>query len=82
MPVTETVSWTVVDDDGIPIDPVEGFLAHLTASERSPDTVRAHAVSLKLFFEFLARIGVCWEKVGPEQLARFVGDGSGEAARN
>lgn len=34
MPVTEASSWTVVDDDGIPVAPAEAFLAHLTALER------------------------------------------------
>jgi integrase/recombinase XerD len=40
MPVTEAVSWTVVDDDGVPVVPVEKYLAYLAALERSPNTVR------------------------------------------
>jgi hypothetical protein len=31
-------SWTVLGDDGVPIGPVEGYLAYLTAVERSPNT--------------------------------------------
>ncbi len=33
--------------------PAERYLAYLAAIERSPNTVRAYAVSLKLWFEFL-----------------------------
>lgn len=72
MPVTEASSWTVVDDDGIPVAPAEAFLAHLTALERSPETVRAYALSLKLWLEFLAHCGVGWDEVGPEDVSRFV----------
>jgi hypothetical protein len=40
MPVTGVESWTVVDDALAPVEPVERFLAHLAAIERSPNTVR------------------------------------------
>ena len=53
-------SWTVLDDTGEVIGPVERYLAYLSAIERSPNTVRAYAISLKLWFEFLAggRLGL------------------------
>ena len=73
MPVTGSESWTVLDDDGEVIEPVERYLAYLAALERSPNTVRAYAVSLKLWFEFLGRAGLCWDRVGIEDVARFVG---------
>jgi Phage integrase, N-terminal SAM-like domain len=72
MPVTESSSWTVVDDEGLPVAPVEAFLSHLTALERSPETVRAYALSLKLWLEFLVRVGVGWDEAGPEDVSRFV----------
>ncbi len=71
MPVTDAVSWTVVDD-GVPVEPVERYLAYLAALERSPNTVRAYASSLKLWFEFLAAVDVEWAVVGVEDVARFV----------
>ena len=39
---------------------MERYLAYLAAIERSPNTVRAYAISLKLWFEFLAgpRLGL------------------------
>ncbi|WP_062889968.1 site-specific integrase [Mycobacterium avium] len=40
---------------GMTVDPVERFLAHLTAIDRSPNTVRAYAHDLRDYFEFLER---------------------------
>ena len=37
------ISHTVVGEDRRPIEPVERYLAWLTAIERSPNTVRAYA---------------------------------------
>ena len=54
------------------IEPVERYLAYLAAIERSPNTVRAYAISLKLWFEFLAAAGLAWDQVGIEDVARFV----------
>jgi len=71
MPVTDAVSWTVLRD-GVPIEPVERYLAYLAALERSPNTVRAYALSLRLWFEFLEAAGVDWAAVGVEDVARFV----------
>ena len=47
-------SWTVLDERFAVIEPVDAFLAHLTAIERSPGTVRAYAFDLRDYFEFLA----------------------------
>ena len=48
------------------------LLGYLVAIERSPNTVRAYAVSLKPWFEFLAWADLSWQEVGIEELARFV----------
>jgi len=72
MPVTGVESWTVLGDDGAVVAPAERYLAYLSALERSPNTVRAYAVSLRLWFEFLGQAGVGWAEAGPEDVARFV----------
>ena len=72
MPVTDRVSWTVLDDDGSPLAPVESYLSYLAALERSPNTQRAYALSLKLWFEFLNRVGRSWAQVDVDDVARFV----------
>ena len=62
-------SWTVLDASG---GPVEGFLAHLQALDRSPNTVRTYATSLKLWSQFLDRLGVAVDEVTVEHVSRFV----------
>lgn len=74
MPIDGRRSWTVIDDDGIPLEPVESYLGYLAAIERSPNTVRAYATSLKFWFEFCARRGVAWDDAKIEDVARFVAD--------
>lgn len=72
MPVSEAVSWTVLGGDGDPIESVETYLTYLSALERSPNTQRAYATSLKLWFEFLEWVDIGWAYVGINDVARFV----------
>lgn len=65
-------SWTVLGDDGVPFGPVERFLAHLSAIERSPNTVKAYAHDLKDYFEYVHGRGLDWRAVGLEDVGRFV----------
>lgn len=73
MPVSGVESWTVVGEDLLPFEPVEKYLAFLTALERSPNTVRAYAQSLRLWLEFLAVRRVDWDRVVVDDVAMFVG---------
>ena len=57
MPGSEVESWTVLGEDQVPVEPVERFLAFLTAIERSPNTIKAYAHDLKDWFVFLAGRG-------------------------
>ena len=72
MPVTGAESWTVVDDRWAAVEPVERYLAHLAGIERSPNTVRAYAHGLRLWFEFLGARRLVWDSVGIEDVSRFV----------
>src|SRR5262249_38124911 len=72
MPVSGRESWTLLGDDGEVVEPAERYLAYLAAIERLPNTVRAYAVSLKLWFEFLQHASVSWDEAGVEDVARFV----------
>jgi integrase/recombinase XerD len=72
MPVTAAKSWTVIDDGWMPVEPAERYLAHLAGLERSPNTVRAYAHGLRLWFEFLDRRGLAWDSAGVEDVSRFV----------
>jgi integrase len=71
-PVSGSVSWTVVDEHFEPVGPAEVYLAHLEAIERSPNTCRAYAGSLKLWFEYLAGRNVGWDRAGLDEVGRFV----------
>ena len=72
MPATGAESWTLLDDAGAVVEPVERYLGYPSAIERSPNTVRGYAISLKLRFEFLANAGVRWQHAGVEDVALFV----------
>jgi integrase len=72
MPVTGAVSWTVVDDQSAMVAPAERYLAHLAAIERSPNTVKAYAHGLRLWFDFLEIGRLVWNEVGVEEVSRFV----------
>ena len=72
MAVTGAESWTVVDGGWALVEPVERYLAHLAGIERSPNTVRAYAHGLRLWFEFLGARRLVWDSVGVEDVSRFV----------
>ena len=73
MPGSGAESWTVLDDEHRPLEPVERFLAYLSSIERSPNTVKAYAHDLKDWFTYLDRRSLDWREVGVEDVASFVG---------
>jgi len=72
MPVSSLESWTVLGDDGVPVEPVERYLAYLTDIERSPNTVKAYAHDLKDWLVFLGQRDLDWREVRLEDLGEFV----------
>ena len=70
-PDTGLCSFTVVDERGLPVWPVEQFLAHLVASGKAPNTVEAYARDLRDLFEWLAQRGWDFHALNLEQLAEF-----------
>jgi site-specific recombinase XerD len=58
--------------DGVVVEAVDRFLAHLTSIERSPNTVRAYAHDLRDFFSFLGSRDLDWSEVSLEDVGRFV----------
>ena len=71
-PSSRRESWTVVGTDGVPVEPIERYLAYLTDVERSPNTVKAYAHDLKDWFLFLALRGLGWRDVRLEDVGEFV----------
>ena len=72
MPASGVESWTVLGDDGAPVEPVERYLAYLTDIERSPNTIKAYAHDLKDFWVFLARRDLDWREVRLEDVGEYV----------
>lgn len=66
------VGWTVIDDDYLPIQPIQEYLIYLKHLERSPHTIRAYAHHLRLFWEYLSAIQITWTAVGLSELADFL----------
>lgn len=72
MPGARSESWTVLGGEGAPVEPVERFLAHLSAIERSPNTVKAYAHDLKDYFEYVHGRGLDWRSISLEEVGGFV----------
>jgi integrase/recombinase XerD len=71
-PETNEVSWIVLDDGYLPIEPIKAYLAFLESLGRSPNTRRAITHHLKLFWEFLRDEQVSWTEVDIARLAGFI----------
>ena len=54
------VGWTLTRGNGRPVEPVERFLRYRFHGEASPNTLKAYAHDLKLFFGFLHEQGLEW----------------------
>lgn len=72
LPKDDRVSWIVLGDDFLPIQPVNEFLKYLENIERSPNTIRSYAYHLRLYWEFLQSRGLDWTAIGLVELADFM----------
>lgn len=66
-------SWTVVDDEGLPVMEVEQFLHWMRAVGRSTNTVRSYARHLSLFYRWLSARQIAWGSLAFNELCDFVG---------
>ena len=65
-------SWTVVRATGVPVEPVDRYLAYRHSLHRSPNTIASYAYDLRAFVQFLDEHGLDWTDVEVDHLARFV----------
>ncbi len=72
-PVTGQQRWLVIGPDYLPVTPICAFLVYLEAVGKSPNTCRAYAHHLKLFWEYLATRDKTWTVIGLQELAEFSG---------
>ncbi len=72
IPDSDQVTWLVLDDNYLPVQPIQGYLRCLDSLERSPNTIHAYARHLKLYWEFLRDLHLDWVDVTLENLADFI----------
>jgi integrase/recombinase XerD len=72
LPRSRREPWTVLHEDGRPVQPVERYLGYLSDVERSPNTVKAYAHDLKDWFAFLASRSLDWRQARLEDVGAFV----------
>ncbi len=72
LPNMDQIRWIVLDDEFIPIQPICSYLAFLDDLDRSPNTIRATAHHLKLFWEYLRDEQLCWTEMNVARLAAFI----------
>lgn len=65
-------SYTVVDDVGLPIVPIDQYLGYLTARGSSPNTVRSYAFDLRDFWTFLDQRNQAALAVSVDDLAGWI----------
>ncbi|WP_197036151.1 site-specific integrase, partial [Fischerella sp. PCC 9605] len=64
--------WIVLDDNYLPVEPIQKYLRYLDSLEKSPNTIRVYANNLKLFWEFLRDKKLDWKEVNLEQMSDFI----------
>ena len=65
--------YLLVDNTGLPIIPVAKYLKYIDNSGKSFNTQKTYCYSLKLYFEYLKEINICYKNVNINILSDFVG---------
>jgi integrase/recombinase XerD len=65
--------YILVDDEYRIVDKVMKYIKFLDNTGKAPNTIKAYAYHLKLYFEYLKQIGKQPEQVSFEDIANFVG---------
>ncbi len=55
--------WMVLDCDYSPIAPIHDYLRYLENKEKSPNTIKAYARNLKLYWDFLYEHKIDWTEI-------------------
>lgn len=66
------VSWIVIGDDYLPIEPIQKFFSYMESIERSPNTIKSYAHHLKLYWEYLNLKRKDWKEITRSDIADFV----------
>jgi site-specific recombinase XerD len=72
LPNSNRPVWIVLDDDYLPVSPIQKYLHYLDSVGRSPNTIQTYAYNLKLFWEFLLPSKLDWQEISKSQLSNFI----------
>lgn len=61
------VPWLVVDEDGVPVEPIRRYLTDFAAGDTSKGSVRSYAYALLRWWRWLRAVGVEWDKATPAE---------------
>jgi site-specific recombinase XerD len=67
-------TFTVVDDSGLPVEAIEGFLSYVRTTAGSANTVRSYGRHLAFLFRWLDHRQIDWERIDFPGLCAFVDD--------
>jgi integrase len=65
-------TWTVLGADHRMVEPAEQYLEYLRAQRASPNTVKAYARALALWWQYLDAFGLRWDVVTVEGFGAFL----------
>ncbi|ELS03577.1 site-specific recombinase XerD [Xenococcus sp. PCC 7305] len=71
-PENDKITWLVLGDDYLPIEPIQEYLSYLNNLEKSPNTIRSYAYHLKLYWQYLEESKLDWDRVNVIELAEFI----------
>jgi integrase len=69
--LADEVTWVVLDQHWRIVQPVEAYLEYLRQERYSPNTLRAYAQGLALWWSMLEDQGLDWQRVDVQELMRF-----------
>ena len=72
VPESNRQCWIVLDENYLPVEPIQKYLFYLDNLERSPNTISAYAHNLKLYWEFLLDKQFDWKTINMENLSDFI----------
>ena len=64
--------WVVFNEDYSPIIPIHDYLHYLENKNYSPNTIKAYARNLKVYWEFLESRGIDWTQITILKLSEFI----------
>ncbi|WP_319461449.1 site-specific integrase [Micromonospora sp. RTP1Z1] len=66
------VPWLVVDDGGVPVEPIRVFLRDFVARGNRPGSVRSYAYALLRWWRWLRVVGVEWDRATSAEVRDLV----------